>query len=139
MTALFSATEFSALTEVQRRSVLAALFVVARGSRLGPPREEPAAPLRSSTEYVEAMARLTQRARLEPDLVDALRRQLRLTLHERLGLSLELPDAERARELALALALPEDEALALFAEPDFLKLSRRVAKLEARLEGRKDA
>lgn len=117
----------------------AALFVVARGSRLGPPREEPARPQRSSTEYVEAMARLTQRARLEPELVEALRRQVRLTLHERLGLALELPDAERARELAAALGLPLDDARALFTEPDFLKLSRRVARLEARLAGRNDA
>ncbi|MBL8919754.1 MAG: DUF4350 domain-containing protein [Myxococcaceae bacterium] len=117
----------------------AALFVIARGSRLGPPREEPSAPLRSSTEYVEAMARLTQLSRLEPELVEALRRQVRLTLHERLGVSLQLPDGERARELAASLTLSPADAHALFVEPDFLKLSRLVAKLEGRLAGRKDA
>lgn len=117
----------------------AALFVVARGSRLGPVREEPSAPLRSSTEYVEAMARLTQRARLEPELVEALRRQVRLTLHERLGISLELADGERARELEASLTLSSADAQALFTEPDFLRLSRLVARLEARLAGREDA
>lgn len=117
----------------------AALFVVARGSRLGPPRAEPAAPLRSSTEYVEAMARLTARARLEPELVEALRRQVRLTLHERLGLSLELPDGERARALGLALAWSDADANGLFDDTSFLGLSKRVARLEAQLDGRRSA
>lgn len=117
----------------------AALFVVARGSRLGPAREEPARALRSSTEYVEAMARLTQRARLEPELVAALHRQVRVLVQERLGISLELPDTERARALASSLRLAPEDALALFTETDFLKLSRRVARLEARLDGRIEA
>lgn len=114
----------------------AALFVVARGSRLGPPRPERPAALRSSTEYVEAMARLTSRAGLEPELVEALRRQVRLTLHERLGLSLELPDAERARALVGALGWTDADAIGLFGEATFLELSKRVARLEAQLEGR---
>ncbi len=117
----------------------AALFVVARGSRLGPARAEPSAPLRSSTEYVEAMARLTRRARLEPELVEALRRHLRLTLHERLGLSLSLPDGERARALRLALGWNDADANGLFGDRSFLGLSKRVARLEAQLDGRGDA
>ncbi|MBL8934557.1 MAG: DUF4350 domain-containing protein [Archangium sp.] len=114
----------------------AAIFVVGRGTRLGRPRGEPAPALRSSTEYVEAMARLTQRARLEPELIDALRRQLRLTLQERLGIPLELPDAERAREIQIP-NFGADDAQALFTETDFLSLSRRLARLEDALSGRK--
>jgi hypothetical protein len=114
----------------------AALFVAARGSRLGPPRAEPGAALRSSTEYVEAMARLTLRARVEPELVDALRRDVRLTLHERLGLSLELPDEERARALTLTLGWTDADASGIFRENTFLGLSKYVARLEAQLDGR---
>ncbi|MBE2253686.1 MAG: DUF4350 domain-containing protein [Myxococcus sp.] len=114
----------------------AALFVASRGARLGPVRAEPPAPLRSSTEYVEAMARLTRRAHLEPELVEALRRQLRLTLHERLGVALALPDGERARLVAQALGWSELDAAALFTDGRFTSLSQRLARLEAQLSGR---
>ncbi|MBM4782333.1 MAG: DUF4350 domain-containing protein [Archangiaceae bacterium] len=114
----------------------AAIFVVGRGTRLGRPRAEPPPALRSSTEYVEAMARLTQRAKLEPELIEALRRQLRLTLQERLGIPLELPDAERAREIQIP-NFSADDAQALFTETDFLSLSKRLARLEDALSGRK--
>lgn len=108
----------------------AALFVVARGTRVGPVREEPPPLQRSTTEYVEAMAQLTHRAKLDAELVEDLRRQVRLMLHERLGLSLELSDEERAR----ASGLPD--ALELFRDQNFLSLSRRLAAVEARLYGR---
>ena len=114
----------------------AAVLIAGRGARLGPPRAEPPPPLRSSTEYVEAMARLTQRARLEPELIEALRRQVRITLQERLGIPLELSDAERAREIRIPNFGAED-AQALFTDTGFLSLSRRLARLEDALSGRK--
>lgn len=114
----------------------AAVFIVARGTRLGHARAEPPPPLRSSTEYVEAMARLTQRASLEPELIEALRRQVRLTLQERLGIPLELPDAERAREIRIP-NFGADDAQGLFTDTGFLSLSRRLARLEDALSGRK--
>lgn len=110
---------------------VAALFVVARGARLGTVRREPPPPLRSSAEYVEAMARLTHRAKLEPELVEALKKHARLLLHERLGISLQLSDDERARASGL------DGVAALFRDQNFLSLSRRLSALEAELHGRK--
>lgn len=114
----------------------AALFIIARGTRLGRPRAEAPPALRSSTEYVEAMARLTQRAKLEPELIEALRRQVRVTLQERLGIPLELTDAERAREIRIPNFGAED-AQGLFTDTGFLSLSRRLARLEDALSGRK--
>ncbi len=111
----------------------AGLFVIVRGTRVGPVREEPPPSQRSTTEYVEAMAQLTQRASVERELVESLRRQLRLLLHERLGISLELSDDERAR----ASGLPD--AAALFHDQNFLSLSRRLAAVEAQLYGRKES
>jgi hypothetical protein len=108
-----------------------ACFVVARGTRLGPVRAEPPPPFRSTTEYVEAMAQLTHRASLEPELVESLKRHARIVLHERMGISLSLNDAERAR----ASGLPGVDEL--FRDQDFLSLSKRLSHLEAELHGRK--
>lgn len=119
--------------------VVAFVFVLARGRRLGPPRAEPPPPLRSTAEYVDALAHMTLRARVDPELVEALRRQVRLTLQERLGLALSLPDAERARALSVTLGLEDEEARALFTDDDFSSLSRRVARLEERLDGHREA
>lgn len=113
--------------------VVALAFVGARGARLGPPRAEPPASLRSSTEYVDAMATLTERAGVEGDLVKALRKQLRATLHERLGIALTLPNDEAARLVATALSIDDAEARGLFDDTDFLSLSRRLARLDALL------
>jgi hypothetical protein len=115
----------------------AAIFVWARSPRLGPARPEAMAPQRSTTEYVEAMARLTEGARVEPALVEALRQEVRLELTERLGIAGTRDDADRVRELSLRLKLTAAEAQGLFTETDFLQLSRRVARLEALLAGRR--
>ncbi|MCA2980245.1 MAG: DUF4350 domain-containing protein [Myxococcaceae bacterium] len=118
---------------------VAALFALSSGARLGPPREPPRRVHRSGLEYVEAMARLTQRAGVERELVEALRHEVRLALREHLGLALTLSDAERVRAVGAQLGWPRADAEALFGDPGFLSSSRRVAALEARLAGRSEA
>lgn len=115
---------------------VAALFVLARGTRFGPPRDDPRGPRRSTTEYVEAMAALTARAGQEAELVAALRKHARLLMHDRLGVPLALPDTERPLALTAAGVDPND-ARALFAELDFLRLSQCLARVETRLAGRR--
>ncbi|MDX2013922.1 MAG: DUF4350 domain-containing protein [Myxococcaceae bacterium] len=107
----------------------ALVFMFASGTRLGPPRDEPRRIHRSGLEYVEAMARLTQRAGVEPELVEALRRDVRLFLHERLGLSMQTTDDERVRVMVTSLGVSSTDAAALFSDTDFLSLSRRVHAL----------
>jgi hypothetical protein len=104
----------------------ALLFVFATGTRLGPPRDEPRSVHRSAREYVEAMARLTERAKVEPELVTSLRHEVRLFLHERLGLSMTTTDEERVRAMVSSPGLSHEEASALFTDDQFLSLSRRV-------------
>lgn len=108
---------------------VALVFVFATGTRLGPPRDEPRRIHRSGLEYVDAMARLTQRAGVESELVEALRRDVRLFLHERLGLSMQTTDDERVRAMTTALGLSASDAAALFTDTDFLSLSRRFQAL----------
>lgn len=122
------------LTLATAQLVLCALvFVAARGSRLGPPREEAARRHRSALEYVRAMAALTRNAGVEGELVEALRRELRLTLHEKLGTKLELPWEEVAREVERHAGVPASEVLAASTDGDFVSLSKRVAELERKL------
>ena len=61
---------------------LASLFVWARGTRLGAPRDEPATWHRSSLEYVQAMGALTRNAGVEGELVLALKTDFRRFLRE---------------------------------------------------------
>lgn len=117
-------------------ALVALLFVAATGSRLGPPRDEPQRVHRASVEYVEAMAALTARARVEPELVAVLRSRLRRALHDALGVGVGLPWPEAARLAAERSRLEEARVLAVGATTDFLALSRLVAELERELGGR---
>jgi hypothetical protein len=110
-------------------------FVVARGSRLGPAREPPPRVHRSALEYVAAMARLTRAARVEPELLDALRARARRLVQEHLACPPAL-----AWEDAVALVGARDAAAArsmvgLAGARNFLDASRHLARLERRLLG----
>ncbi len=109
---------------------LAALFVWARGVRLGAPRA-PLPPAGGATiDYVRAMASLMRNAGVEKELVESLKHQLRKTLHERFGVPASWPWKEAAAETARRLSLPEQEVFTLLDETDFVTLSRRIATIE---------
>lgn len=57
--------------------VLAGLFIWARGRRLGPPRDELTNTSVSTMSYVHALANLLRKSHVEPELVAALKRELR--------------------------------------------------------------
>lgn len=126
--------------------LLALALLLVFGRRLGPPRPEPRTVHRSSREYVDALAGLTRRAHLEADLASALHRRIRRVLHERCGLSVQLPDEEASRALERDLpgAGARVSALlhALAAPPrplapaQFVHLAKDAARLELVLEGR---
>jgi len=114
-------------------ALVALLFVAVFAPRLGPPRDEPRALHRSTAEYVAAMAALTARARIEPELLEALRARLRRRLHDALGIGVHLSWEEAARLTALRSRVTEQALLAAARETDFLALSRQVAALELEL------
>ena len=110
-------------------------FVAARGSRLGPPREPPPSAHRSGLEYVLAMASVTRAARVDEELVLALRDRGRQVVHERRGISTALGWDDGV----LALGKTDPRAARFLAElgraRSFLLASTAVARLERRLEG----
>jgi hypothetical protein len=114
-------------------ALVALLFVATFGARLGPPREEPEPVHRTTSEYVTAMAALTQRARVERELVEALRAKLRRRLHDELGLPLSLSWDELARLTAQRSRVSEHMVLTASTTGDFLALSRLVAQIDAEL------
>ncbi|MEW5738277.1 MAG: DUF4350 domain-containing protein [Myxococcota bacterium] len=123
------------VTTALQAGLLALLFVVARGTRLGPPREEPRQASRSASEYVTAMAALTARAGVEAELVAALKTRLRRTLHDALGISTSISWDEAARQATQRSALRAELVRAAGAEIDFLALSRAAAEIERELGG----
>jgi hypothetical protein len=128
----------------------AALFAFARGSRFGPARPEPLERHRSSLEYLQSLAWLTRRARVEKELVAELGARLRVLLHERLGLSPSMPDAEVALALERGRLLPADRYLAAVAQlkhaleapklstREYLRVSQELARIERLLSGRSE-
>ena len=128
--------------------ILAGVWIASRAIRFGPPRPALFERHRSTREYLEAMARLTRRAKVEPALVLKLKERLRRVILERVGLAITLSDAEVARELAIRKLAEEGPYLSLVAAletagadrtvaaRDFAGLAHDVAVLEARIEGR---
>lgn len=112
---------------------LALLFVWARGSRLGPPRDEPPSQHRSALEYVHAMAALTANARVEDELVVALKHDFRRRLQDELGIATSLGWDDAATELARRAGVTREEVLAAAGETRFVPLARALAKLERAL------
>jgi hypothetical protein len=126
-------TPLSLTLTLLQLGLVALAFVAARGSRLGPAREPPPRTHRSTLEYVEAMARLTQRARVEPELVEALKASgMRLARERLVGPPRdgELIRWLRGRDADLAACLE-----ALGASAGFLEASRHLAQLQHRLPG----
>jgi hypothetical protein len=112
---------------------LALLFLWARGLRLGPPRDAPASWHRSSLEYVTAMAALTRNAKVEPELVVALKADFRRLLDDRAGVPLEWTWDEADAELTRRGLFDAGELKRAAAEPEFVALSKALASLELRL------
>ncbi|MFT3709303.1 MAG: DUF4350 domain-containing protein [Archangium sp.] len=113
--------------------VLAALFLWARAPRLGPVREEATTQHRSALEYVRAMATLTANAKVEGELITALKDDFRRRIEEELGIARTLPWPDAARELERRAQIPAAEVIAAAAETRFLPLSRALASLDRRL------
>lgn len=114
-------------------ALVALLFIAARGTRLGPAREDARHPQRSSSEYVAAMATLTARAGVEPELVAALKARVRRTLHGALGVPLSLSWEDAARLSAQRSQLRPEVIRQAGTSTDFLALTRVVAELEREL------
>jgi hypothetical protein len=118
-------------------ALVAALFALAFGARLGPPRPAARHPHREAAELVRAMASLTARARVEPELVAALRGGLRRTLADALGVAPALSWDEAARLTAQRAGVDAARVRAVETTEDFLALSRLIAELERDLGARR--
>jgi hypothetical protein len=128
--------------------VVGLLYVVARGTRFGPPRPLLEEKHRSALEYVRSLGWLARRSKVERELVPELARQLRRRMHERLGISLALPEDEAARALEQTCGLPASEYLAAREElvrtmdqreirpSDYARLARQYARFEELVTGR---
>lgn len=79
--------------------LLALLFLWARAPRLGAHREAPPTAHRTSLDYVRAMGLLTANAKVEGELVQALKHEFRRRLDEELGIATSLPWADAVTEL----------------------------------------
>ncbi len=123
------------LASLLQLGFLAGLFWWARGSRLGPPRDEPVTQHRSALEYVRALAALTANAGVEGELVVALKHDFRRRLQEELAIPAAWSWDDAATELARRTGVDRQSVLAAAAEPDFVPLSRALAKLEQALHG----
>jgi hypothetical protein len=126
-----------------------AAYAFSRGARLGPPRPEVATRHRSIREYVESMAWLIRRARVEPELAGAQAQQLRHAMHDRAGVSPSLGDEEAALQLELRTRIPRERTAGVLrglrqlaarrdgASPrEYLRWARAAAELERALDGR---
>ncbi len=115
--------------------VVGLAFVATFGPRLGPARPEPARSQRSATEYIEAMARLTERVRDDAELIAAFQRQARELAYERLGVArtFEWPEAARA----VAARQPDAGAAfdALGRATTLLEAAQRGADVERAIVG----
>lgn len=112
------------------------VFVFAQGRRLGRLAPEPRATPPSTLDYVDAMASVTERARVGPQLIENTLRHVRRLLSERLSIPLSVTDHERIVQLTLALKMEPSQARALFLSNDFLVMSQALSHLEAQLDGR---
>jgi hypothetical protein len=85
-------------------AVLGLAFVLVFGRRLGPAREDAPRTHRSGLEYVQALARVTAEARVEPELVEVVRAHARALAHQQLGVATTLPWDEASRLIAARLS-----------------------------------
>lgn len=125
-----------------------ALYVFARGTRLGAPRPQLPERHRSALEYVQSMGWLARRARVERELLPEMARHLRQLMHERLGIPLALSEEEAARMLEQRSGITPAQYLEARAElaraldqhaispKDYSRVAARYARLEAVITGR---
>lgn len=113
----------------------ALIFVLVFGARLGPPRQEPARIHRSGVEYVQAMAEVTRRAHVEPELLASVQAQTRMLAHERLGIPVSLSWADAAVEVKARLASAAEAFAKVGASVDFVQASTAAAQFERTLLG----
>ncbi len=122
-------------------------WAYARGKRMAAPRSRQRDHHRASTEYIDSMAQLLQRARVEPSLMAELGDTTRRTLTEALGTQPQLPVADLARVFAQRTGQSASQVSAFF---DFIEAhsqsadsktyweaSRQAAALEAFARGRR--
>ena len=114
---------------------LALLFLWARATRLGPPRDQPLTWHRSSLEYVTAMAALTQNAGVENELAVALKADFRRRLQDELAVPTSWTWEEADAELARRTSIEPGALLRASSQTGFLSLSRELAMLEKQLRG----
>jgi hypothetical protein len=124
---------------VAQLGVMALLFMLVFGSRLGPARPEPRPLHRSALEYVRALARMTAAAHVDDELIEVLRARVRALAHQRLGVSTELawPEAVllvETRQPGLGAHLEALDPAQLRA-PSFLEASQQAAHFERALLG----
>ena len=112
---------------------LASLFVWARGTRLGAPRDEPATWHRSSLEYVQAMGALTRNAGVEGELVQALKTDFRRFLREAAAIPEAWSWEDADGELARRQSLPAGALIGAAQQTSFVALSQALARLENQL------
>ncbi len=125
----------------------ASFFAYSRGSRLGPPRPEIIERHRSSREYLESIAWLTRRSRVEKELLREAMTRLRVAMQDRLGIAVSLPEDEAAHALQGASGIRAERMLeicqrvrrALEAKTlpsfQFAQLARELAQLERVIAG----
>ena len=109
---------------------LASLFVWARGTRLGAPRDEPATWHRSSLKYVQAMGALTRNAGVEGELVQALKTDFRRFLREAAAIPEAWSWEDADGELARRQSLPPGALVTASQHTSFVALSQALAKVE---------
>ncbi|MDP3152433.1 MAG: DUF4350 domain-containing protein [Archangium sp.] len=111
---------------------LAALFLWARATRLGPARDVPASWHRSSLEYVKAMASLTRNAGVEAELVVTLKAEFRKRLRDELGIPLEWSWEEADAELARRGVTDAGVLIGAANDGAFVSVSQALARIELR-------
>jgi hypothetical protein len=119
------------LTTALQIAFLAILFFWAKGSRLGPARDEPLTQHRSALEYVRAMAALTANAKVEDELVAALKHDFRKKLQDELAIPSSWSWDEAATSFAAKTGTEKSAVITAAELSDFLAVSRALAKLEA--------
>jgi hypothetical protein len=125
----------------------ACFFAYARGSRLGPPRPEIIERHRSSREYLQSIAWLTRRSRVEKELLREAMTRLRVAMQDRLGIAVSLPEDEAARALESASGIRAARMLEIcqrvrraleskaLPSAQFAQFARELAQLERVIAG----
>ena len=113
-------------------ALAAAVWLLARSRRLGPPEEEVRALAPRRRAYVDALAATLARTGRVAEAAEPVRARARLLVAQRAGLPGDAPD-DLIRPAALRLGLPADEAEALVGirdGPGVLAAGRALARLE---------